>query len=138
MGLRTGGNQASCLPCPSEFSFLIFLVPIVFLIITLTLGALGYFCVRRRKRKRSRKWRAPKRSCCPRSQPGSRAWEPWDMCTLDKHLLGLFSQFSPSGVAPNIYSLIPNLQVAGLGHSLWGGVSGWLLPRGLWVSWEQH
>lgn len=60
------------------------------------------------------------------------------MCTLDKHLLGLYSQFLSSGVAPNVYSLIPNLQVAGLGHSPWGGVSGWLLPRGLWVSWEQH
>nr|XP_019568569.1 PREDICTED: natural killer cell receptor 2B4 isoform X2 [Rhinolophus sinicus] len=49
-------NYTHRLTCPStqqEFSFLTFLVPIVFLITTLPLGALGYFCVRRRKRKQS-------------------------------------------------------------------------------------
>ncbi|KAF6292572.1 CD244 molecule [Rhinolophus ferrumequinum] len=46
-------RRLTCASTQQEFSFLIFLVPIVFLIITLPLGALGYFCVRRRKRKQS-------------------------------------------------------------------------------------
>lgn len=61
-GDRWGGSrekaraQASCLPCPSELGFLPFLVAVVILLVSLFLGTLTCFCVRRRKREKSGKW----------------------------------------------------------------------------------
>ena len=55
-GLST---QGSCLPCPSDFTFLAILVSIVILLVALFLGTLTYLCVWRKKRKQSRKCGIP-------------------------------------------------------------------------------
>ena len=67
-------TQGSCLPYPSDITFLFILVTVMILLVALFLGTLIYFCVRR-KRKQSRKCKSLDRSP-DLTSPVACAWAP--------------------------------------------------------------
>ena len=116
-------TQGSCLPYPSDITFLLILVSVMILLVALFLGTLIYFCVRR-KRKQSRKCKSLDRSP-DLTSPVACAWAPstyfpWGrgvvyVCVYGWQMggSGRWASFCscPLGLLLDAYSLFPNVQI---------------------------